>query len=843
MTFLRKRKSLAGLFAILLLILSVSAHAEPVSVSVGEALQYPNGYGYMTHYFYMDGKLAYCLQPRLGPMPNGSYETTIIGSEGADGYPLLVKVLACGYGGPNDLTATYFPGASDRERYIYTHIAAGYAYMSNAQMGTTAYDMTGLTDEQFEACGLGNFVRAAAGTKYTGTVKIVRVNSYQDIGYLASYNANNPPPQRQYNVSIIKTDGNENALEGAVFGLYSDKNCTKKVATFPETDANGRSSVSVKTANEKLYIKEIKAPYGYVLDTNVYEVTYGKEVVLEISDPQSIGLIKITKTDSKTGNKTQGDASFEGAQFEVYAAEDIVFPDGSVYLKDSLVKTVVTNADGYAEADNLGIGRYYVRETVAPLGYEIDDSVYDAQILYDDGKALVIETNIEIADDVITNNLIIDKYKTGDKNTKLEGAGFSLYPISSLETNSQGNYIFETGKRMILGPNNETILYTNDEGILEIRDIPYGTYILREETAPKNYLKAEDIIVTVLVNDKNNSVQNISVSDDIYKVKARIEKKDTKTKLMIKGPGNDGFRFDLYDETTGHIVESDIVLNDEGFVETSEKLEPGTYRIKEISSKEGYITDETGVVFTVDDSNSLQTDPTTGDLYLPIIYENQKLTGKLTIHKTGRVLHDETDKNVTVTNGYADISLKGIVFGIYSKNDIYSYDGEKDENGNLLKVYSAGEKIAEIITDESGTAVYEDDERPLYEGVYYVLEESEPEGFVKNTKKYEFSVSKKNLNGSVCESNLDIRNESQKYVDSKKPKEPENKPKGRLVLGKTARKSVKNNYRTGDNGNYGYSIILKKDDNTETSKYIRFLIIPVDIILLAVIIMLRRKGK
>ena len=151
----------AGVF---ILFSTLIVHAEGVDVRVGDPLNYPNGYSYMTHYFYINDHLAYCLQPRLGPMPNGGYEATEISSDGYDGYPLLVKVLACGYGGPNDLTGIYFPNASEQERYIYTHIAAGYAYVSNREVNSTIIDITGLSDEDFENSGLGAFVRAAWNT-------------------------------------------------------------------------------------------------------------------------------------------------------------------------------------------------------------------------------------------------------------------------------------------------------------------------------------------------------------------------------------------------------------------------------------------------------------------------------------------------------------------------------------------------------------------------------------------------------------------------------------------------------------------------------------------------------
>lgn len=75
-------------------------------------------------------------------------------------------------------------------------------------------------------------------------------------------------------VEIIKVDSrHENArLSGAVFGIYSDPECTKLITEMPSTDQNGSSVAEIVKTQDTVYVKEIKAPTGYRLNTSSYNV-------------------------------------------------------------------------------------------------------------------------------------------------------------------------------------------------------------------------------------------------------------------------------------------------------------------------------------------------------------------------------------------------------------------------------------------------------------------------------------------------------------------------------------------------------------------------------------------
>ena len=134
-------------------------------------------------------------------------------------------------------------------------------------------------------------------------------------------------------------------------------------------------------------ITEITAPEGYLLDDTPHTVilTYGGQdaaLVTEgitIENAPQMGRIVITKVDAETGKPI----ILSPATFEIYAAEDIITPDGTVrYTKGQLVDTLVTK-NGVATSKLLYLGSYMVIETIAPEGYILDTEPYEAALLYD----------------------------------------------------------------------------------------------------------------------------------------------------------------------------------------------------------------------------------------------------------------------------------------------------------------------------------------------------------------------------------------------------------------------------------------------------------------------------
>lgn len=752
------KRAAAALAAGIIMLSGVTAKAETVNVTVGDAISYPSGMGYMTHYFYMDGHPAYCFQPRLGPMSSGQKEVSYISSEGEDGYPLLVKVLACGYGGPNDLTLTYFPGASDKDRYIYTHIAAGYAYMTAKESQSTLNDITGLTNEQFESSGLGDFVRAAWNTNYSGVIKVVKTEQYQDIGYLFSYTDNSyVPPTYTYEVSVTKTDTELLPLSGAIFGIYSDPDCNNLIAKLPETDENGKASLTLTNSSPTLYLKEITAPYGYEKDLNAVAVT-PSDSKKSFVNKEALGRIILHKKDSETG-KSRGDATLEGAVYELRADNEITDINGNViYAKGDLVKEFVTDESGTDSVDNLRPGEYVIKEVTAPKGYRLDDKEYPIAVTYDSDKGVISEINFNVGDDIYKGSIEINKTKTDNPDVKIAHAGFRAYLVSSLKEDGNGGYDFTDAKPVILTQDGKDILYTDENGYAQSIELPYGTYLVREEDVPKNYLKVKDFQVTV--SETSEAVQVVKLTDEPYRIRIRINKYDGESGNRIIGNVNEGASFAIYDTVNDRYVEKGIKLNNEG-VGYSSKLESGSYRLEEECAPYGYAKSLDYVYFCVDDEENVIFDLSHNEEVIDVSFYNVPFKGQIAINKYGKVIsgfNKGDEANLTSGNfKFTKERLKGVEFGLYAQENVYYPDGRCDENGQRIIQYAKDEKIEDLITGEDGVAL---SGIRLNVGKYYIKEEKTLNGYVPMKDKQIFEVRTEATSEEIYELiTLDVVNE------------------------------------------------------------------------------------
>ena len=141
----------------------------------------------------------------------------------------------------------------------------------------------------------------------------------QDLGqFWAKLAVGNGKIQKSSSNTTV-TNGNDcYSLSGAIYGVYSDKGCTKSVATLTTNASGNTDTVELRAAT--YYVKETKAPKGFQLDKNVYTMTVkaGETSTLKVSDtPKVTGtLVELFKIDMETSKATpQGNASLEGAEF------------------------------------------------------------------------------------------------------------------------------------------------------------------------------------------------------------------------------------------------------------------------------------------------------------------------------------------------------------------------------------------------------------------------------------------------------------------------------------------------------------------------------------------------
>ena len=180
--------------------------------------------------------------------------------------------------------------------------------------------------------------------------------------------------------------------------------------------------------------------------------------------------IFLKKKDAETNKaEPQGDATLEKAVYGLYAREDIVHPDGAtgvIYKAGDKVASLTTNEKGEAVAENLYLGKYFVKEITPPTGYLTDKNEYDLVCDYEGDLVAVVERSCTSLEQVKKQPFqIIKAANNGNTDAALlEGAGFTAYLVSSLTVKEDGTYDFDSVTPVVLGENGATEIFTDKKG-------------------------------------------------------------------------------------------------------------------------------------------------------------------------------------------------------------------------------------------------------------------------------------------------------------------------------------------------------------------------------------------
>ena len=334
--------------------------------------------------------------------------------------------------------------------------------------------------------------------------------------------ANGNPTMTQGNAACYAQD-----LSGAVYGVYSDAALTNEVGRIT-TDANGHGELNgiVVQRNAVLYTKELIAPRGFNLDSQVYRhafTTNGETYNVQstdqpLNDPLNIELNKV----SADGTVVANPASLEGAEFTIkYYAGQYTFDDlpttptrtwvvktlnrGGRYLT-GLSDTYKVSGDPFyldAGIPTLPLGTLTVEETKAPAGYTLDNKVIDASnspapnirngvvlfnIVDDNSTARVVGGNeYTVVEGVLRGGLEIQK-KDADTNENVGTATFQIVNKNNYDVVARD----ENGDVVATAAAGQTLPYTittDANGYWKSNDsfLPAGAYELVEVSAPAGY--------------------------------------------------------------------------------------------------------------------------------------------------------------------------------------------------------------------------------------------------------------------------------------------------------------------------------------------------------------------
>ena len=392
----------------------------------------------------------------------------------------------------------------------------------------------------------------------------------QDLGqFFAKLAVGNGKIQKSSSNATV-TNGNDcYSLSGATYGVYSDKSCSKSVATLTTNASGNTDTVELRAAT--YYVKETKVPKGFQLDKNVYTMTVkaGETSTLKVSDTPKVTetLIELFKIDMETSKAApQGNASLEGAEFVwkyydgYYTKENLpseptrTWTTKTIAEKDSKneIHYITRLADSYKVSGDsfytqngticLPLGTITVEEKTAPNGYLLEGAymqaagsseqikgVYVAQIT-EDGELVALSgsNQYSVSDKVIRGGVKIQKRDLETKATKAQG-GATLKDTAFTITSLNDNAVLVDGK---LYSKNEVVktIHTGIDGIAatDADTLPYGKYRIEESNAPEGYLtdgaKPIEFEITkdgkiVDLTDEAHSIYNQIKRGDIEGVK------------------------------------------------------------------------------------------------------------------------------------------------------------------------------------------------------------------------------------------------------------------------------------------------------------------------------------
>ena len=428
----------------------------------------------------------------------------------------------------------------------------------------------------------------------------IYVGEGQDLGqFWAKLAVGNGKIQKSSSNTAVTQSNDCYSLSGATYGVYSDKGCTKSVATLT-TDSNGNTD-TVELRAAKYYVKETKAPKGFQLDKNVYTLTVkaGETATLKVSDTPKVTdtLVELFKIDMETSKSTaQGNASLEGAEFvwkyyDGYYTKDNLPSEptrtwttktiaeknskNEVHYITRLADAYKVSGDSFYTQNNtvcLPLGTITVEEKTAPKGYLLEGAymqaagsseqikgVYVAQITENGELAALSGSNqYSVSDKVIRGGVKIQKRDLETKNTKAQGGATlkdTTFEIISLNDKA----VLVDGK---LYNKNEVVktIHTGIDGIAttDADTLPYGKYRIEESKAPEGYLTdgAKPIEFAITENGKI-----VDLTDEVHSVYNQIKRGDMEGVKIGDGThkrlANVPFR--ITSKTTG---ESHIIVTD-----------------------------------------------------------------------------------------------------------------------------------------------------------------------------------------------------------------------------------------------------------------------------------------
>lgn len=430
----------------------------------------------------------------------------------------------------------------------------------------------------------------------------------------------------------------------------------------------------------KYEVREITAPTGYVLNTEVHtaELVYaGQEV--EITETAAdfcnerqkaaVSLDKVLEQDERFSIGKSDELS--AVTFGLFAAEKLTAADGSIIPADGLLEILSVDENGHAVCKtDLPFGNYYLKELSADGHYILSDEKYP--IVFDYAGQDIALVEIKVNDGKpIGNDLIygeIHGLKKDEDGNALGGAVIGLFKADCTEFTRENAILTAVSK---------------EDGGFSFADVPYGNWLVREIEAPTGFvLSDETFAVTV---DKDGAVIEVEIENTRIRGTVQLTKVDkdypdnklTGAEFAVYRDSNGNKALDADDELLGTLTETGI-----GVYEMPD-LCYGGYFVKEAKAPEGFYLDENVYYFEITEHGKTVT------------VENEAGKGFVNAAQVG---------SLKIIKTSSDNKVAGFSFRVTGPNG-YSEIFTTDKNGEILiENLRVGEYVVSEVSDGASSA-------------------------------------------------------------------------------------------------------------------------------------------
>ena len=496
----------------------------------------------------------------------------------------------------------------------------------------------------------------------------------------------------------------ENGLANAVYQVIAAEDIVTADGTV---HANAGDVVAELTTDETGYaetdllylgkyeVKEITAPYGYVLndEPQLVELAYaGQEVTVRdtvntpvVNDYQGveISLEKIMEQDETFGIGMNSE--YKNVRFGLFAAEEITAADGSTIPENGLIAEVSLDENMKAViAEKVPFAKYYVQEIAADEHYILNGEKYLVNFEYQGQEMTTVYVDCGQFKNLLKRGTV-KGIKVNEADKPLENALFGLFNADCEEFTADNAVMTSE---------------SDSKGKFGFEEVPFGSYIIREIEAPTGYvLSDESYPVTV---SEDGEIINIRTVNE--KIKGNV----TVTKIDEEYPDNrlSGAEFTVYSDEKCETEIGKLSETEKG-VYLLENFEYGKYFLKETVAPDGFIIDENVYPFSI---------------------ENDGETIEIS--------------NTEVGKGFVNKPKKGSVE--ITKKDIST--GQLIPNCGIEILDKDGNVVVQGRTDENGIVTFD----MLRVGDYFYREFDAPDGYILDENSYPFTIKE---NGEIvkCE--------------------------------------------------------------------------------------------